>query len=382
MTVPSVASYALWVRDMVAACHARPGSNQLFDSSIEEPTALLQGLVATLDLGASGHYRSTFPYGNPLVLDALSQRYRVETGRILATAGATAGVQIVCAALLAPGVRVLVERPYFEMLVDMARNMGAEVDYLDRDPATGAIAPGALDAAIGPDTRLVLLTNPNNPTGFALDGAARRALAEVAAARRVPVLFDEVYAGFADEDPARTLAAHDSPWFVSVGSLSKLYGLHALKCGWIVTGAAVHARIAQAYGRFESGASRLTHAIAARVLENPAPFEAHWRGVLARTRPLVDARLAALAGAGLLHAEDGARPPASGCICFPRLPDGWCDDAFSRFAWRTQALAVAPGRLFGRSGHLRIGFGRAGADVADGLDRLEAALQAYREQTR
>ncbi|MCD9030534.1 pyridoxal phosphate-dependent aminotransferase [Luteimonas sp. Y-2-2-4F] len=350
----------------------------MFDSSIEEPTALLQGLVASLDLEASGPYRSTFPRGNPLMLDALARRYRIDAGRLFATAGASAGVQIVCAALLAPGARVLVERPYFELLADVARSTGAEVDWLDRDPATGAIPAEALDAAIGPDTRLVLLTNPNNPTGFVLDRAARLALAAVAEARRVPVLFDEVYAGFAGDSAPDTLAAHDSPWFASVGSLSKLYGLYALKCGWIATGDAVHERIAQAYGRLENGASRLTHAIAARVLADAAPFEAHWRAVLAETRPLVEARLAELERAGLIHAH----LPATGCICFPRLPDGGCDEAFSAFAWRTRALAVAPGRLFGRAGHLRIGFGRSGADVGEGLDRLEAALRAYRERAR
>ncbi|MCD9006553.1 pyridoxal phosphate-dependent aminotransferase [Luteimonas sp. XNQY3] len=378
MNVPSVASYALWVRDKVAACQARPGSNQLFDSAIEEPTALLQGLTASLDLSASGHYRSTFPNGNPVMLDALSRRYGVEVDRLFATAGASAGVQIVCAALLEPGARILVERPCFDMLVDLARSMGAGVDHLDRDPVTGAITPDALDVAIGPDTRLVLLTNPNNPTGFVLDREARRALAGVAEARQVPIVFDEVYGGFTDDTPARTLAAHDSPWFVSVGSLSKLYGLYALKCGWIVTGAQTHARIGQAYRRLESSASRLAHAIGARVLEAPEPFEAHWRGVLAATRPLVETRLAALERAGLIRGQ----LPASGCICFPALPTGWCDAAFSEFVWHTQALAVAPGHLFGRPGHLRIGFGRAVADVAEGMDRLEAGLRAFEGQTQ
>ncbi len=378
MNVPSVASYALWVRDKVAACQARPGSNQLFDSSIEEPTALLQELSASLDLSASGYYRSTFPTGNPLMLDALSRRYEVEPGRILATAGASAGVQLVCAALLAPGARVLVERPYFEMLSDIARSMGAEIDYLDRDPVTGAISAETLDAAIGADTRLVLLTNPNNPTGFVLDRDARRALAAVANARRVPVLFDEIYAGFIDDAASHTLAAHDSPWFISVGSLSKVYGLYALKCGWIITGTAVHDLLVQAYRRFESGVSRLTHALAARVLEDPAPFEAHWRGVLWEVRPRVEDRLAALERAGLIHGQ----LPASGCICFPQLPAGWCDEAFSAFVWQSQALAVAPGALFGRPGHLRIGFGRAAAHVDEGLDRLEAGLHAFAEQMR
>lgn len=375
MNVPSVSSYALWVREKVAAANGRADSNQLFDSSIEEPTALLQPLVASLDLSGR-YYCSTFPSGNPLVLDALAHRYAVERGRILVTAGATAGVHIVCAALLRPGDRLLVERPCFEMLGDIARSVGAQIDYLDRDPVTGAITPAALDAAITPATKLVLLTNPNNPTGFLIDRRARAALAAVAEARQVPVLFDEVYAGFSDEPLAHTLAAHDSEWFVSVGSLSKLYGLYALKCGWVVTGAAAHARIVEAYGRLEGGVSRLAHAVAARVLEAPEAFDAHWRRVVDGARPLVEARFRALEAEGLLE----GRLPSSGCICFPRLPPDWCDRDFSAFAWESTGLAVAPGHLFGRPGHLRIGFGRQAGDVREGLDRLEAGLRAYREQ--
>lgn len=376
MTVPSVSSYALWVREKVAASNGRSGSNQLFDSSIEEPTALLQPLVASLGLSADGYYRSTFPSGNPLVVEALSHRYAVAPERILATAGATSAVHIVCTALLQPGDRLLVERPFFEMLGDIARTVGARIDYLDRDPATGSIDPAALDAAITPATRLVLLTNPNNPTGFAIDRRGRAALAAVAEARQVPVLFDEVYAGFSDEPLPHTLAAHDCDWFVSVGSLSKLYGLYALKCGWIITGAAVHARIAEAYGRLEGGVSRLAHAVAARVLEDPAPFDAHRRRMIDGARPLVADRFRALEAEGLL---EGLLPP-SGCICFPRLPEGWCDRDFSDFAWRSAGLAVAPGHLFGRPGYLRIGFGRDASHIREGLDRLEAGLHAYREQ--
>lgn len=376
MTVPSLSSYALWVREMVSASNGRAGSNQLFDSSIEEPTGLLQPLVATLDLSGQGYYRSTFPSGNPLVVDALARRYRVDHGRILVTAGATAGVHIVCAALLRPGDRLLVERPCFDVLGDIARSVGAQIDYLDRDPVTGSIDPAALDAAIRPATKLVLLTNPNNPTGFLIDRAARMALAEVAQARRVPVLFDEVYAGFSDEPLQRTLAAHDSEWFVSVGSLSKLYGLYALKCGWIITGAAVHARIAGAYGRLEGGVSRLSHAVAARVLEAPEPFDAHSRRMVEGARPLVAARFGALEAEGLIE----GRLPPSGCICFPRLPDGWCDRAFSDFVWKSTGLAVAPGHLFGRPGYLRIGFGREAGHIEEGLRRLETGLRAYRER--
>lgn len=163
---------------------------------------------------------------------------------------------------------------------------------------------------------------------------------------------------------------------MSVGSLSKLYGLYALKCGWIITGAAVHARIADAYGRLEGGVSRLAHAVAARVLEAPEPFDAHWRRILGSARPLVAARFRALEAEGLIE----GRLPPSGCICFPRLPDGWCDRAFSEFAWESTGLAVAPGHLFGRPGYLRIGFGRQEEHVREGLDRLETGLRAYRER--
>ncbi|MDO5506274.1 MAG: hypothetical protein Q4F49_08310 [Pseudoxanthomonas suwonensis] len=122
--------------------------------------------------------------------------------------------------------------------------------------------------------------------------------------------------------------------------------------------------------------SRLAHAVAARVLEAPEPFDAHSHRLVDGARPLVAERLSALEAEGLIQ----GRLPTSGCLCFPRLPDGWCDQTFSDFAWKSSGLAVAPGHLFGRPGHLRIGFGRKAEDIREGLDRLEASLRAYREQ--
>ena len=368
-------TYATWVREIVAKAHATAGINQLFDSSIEEPAELMREVLQSVDWSQTGHYRSTFPVGNPLVLARISESLGVDASRLLATAGATDGARIVAAALISPGDHVVVERPYFDMLVDGLQSLGADISYLDWDAATGTITPEALQAALRPETKLVLLVNPNNPTGFLLDQPARKALAAVAEAHQVPILFDEVYAGFQPGGRAAMLAANDSEWFVSVGSLSKLYGLYALKCGWIVAGGAVRARILATYQRLESSVSRSSHAIAARVFEEAERFDAHWQAVLAASRPVVEASMARLQAEGLLF----AKLPACGCVMFPRLPDGWDDVAFSDYAFDHYAVAVAPGALFGWPGYLRIGFGRSADHVRDGLERLEAALRGYRE---
>jgi aspartate/methionine/tyrosine aminotransferase len=135
-------------------------------------------------------------------------------------------------------------------------------------------------------------------------------------------------------------------------------------------------RINAVYDRFEFGLSKVAHTIAAAVLENMAPFEAHWRSILAAARPVVVEAAQALERDGLLSGP----MPAHGCMYFPRLAAALDDVAVADWLWRQHNLAVAPGTYFGRPGHLRIGFGRSAANVADGMKRLHSGLEEYRKR--
>lgn len=367
------ASYTLWARRMVEAATHRPGANLLFDNSVQEPIGLLRECIAqAFGEGVGGYYRSAFSHGNPVVLDALAQRYQLPRDSLLCTTGASNGLALVFQALLSPGDEVLIEQPYFDLLGSLASAQRASVRLVPRR-ADFSLDLEALEAAITPSTRLIVLTDLHNPSGVRLSDAALQALAALAARTGVGVVFDEVYADFATPNAPPRVAARLSPDFISVNSLTKIYGLYALKCGWIVASGARQQRIRSVYEQFEFGVSKVSHAVAAVVLSRQAEFDAHWQGLLAQARPRLVAAAGAMSAAGLIQ---GA-VPEHGCMYFPRIREGIDDVALSDWLWQRHALAVAPGRYFGSPGHLRIGFGRDAAWIDEGMRCLAEGMQAF-----
>lgn len=368
--------YTAWCRRIVEQAGRRADIRLLFDNSIDEPTALLQEHVRRCFAGPlDPRYRSTFAHGNPFVLDALAARYGVDRDMITCTTGASSGIAVVFKALLAPGGRVLVERPNFDFLPDLAASHGVAVDYLERSAPDFSITPEQLRAGLHPQTRLIVLTNLHNPSGAWLDDRRLRALAEVAEAAGIPILIDEVYGDFVPRSLRSGPAARLSPAFISVNSLTKVYGLFALKCGWIIASGALRERINAVYDRFEFGLSKLTHAVAASLLEDSAALDAHWRGLLEKARPLLLESVGRLERDGLIS---GA-VPEHGCTYFPRLHAG-DDVSVADWLWRERRLAVAPGTYFGMPGHLRLGFGRDAGVLAESLLQLEEGLRGYRDE--
>lgn len=346
----------------------------LFESTVAEPEHLLAGLVAdAFAPPVTDRFESVFGRGNPYLLATLAQRYGVDEQCILPTTGVCNGVAQVLAGLVAPGDHVLVETPGFDVLSDLARLAGADVELLPRTGDTFAFDADDLRARLRPNTRLVIITNLHNPSGHHLDEKALQALAGVAATVGAHVLVDEVYADFAS-DKGDLPAARLAPNLISVNSLTKVFGLFSLRCGWIFTTRALARRIANASAGREFGVSKLTHAIGALVLEKPAPFEAHWRSVLAESRPVVERHLAAMRADELMEGE----LPPYGCIAFPKVVGHADTRTLAEVLWRDHDIVTAPGEFFGQAGHMRLGFGVPAPAIDRGLAKLHEALFALR----
>jgi aspartate/methionine/tyrosine aminotransferase len=356
---------------MKAAATA-PDAAVLFDSTIREPTDLLGAAVRRAFGGAvTDRYESVFAEGNRFVIAAVAARHGVSTDQVIGATGATSAMALVLKALVSPGDNVLIEQPCFDLLTSQARDAGATITTLPRRAPDYAVVAADIARLVRPNTRLVVLTQLHNPSGAVLDGATMRELAAVSRQTGVPILIDEAYADFVDEG---VCAARLGPEFISVGSLTKVQGLFALKCGWAVAAPEIIARIQATTPQGDYGVSKLTHAVAALVLEDRAPFDAHWRAVLAEARPVVEGHVEAMAADGLI---EGALPKA-GCMYFPKVVGVEDTRALAKWLWSEHEVLVAAGEFFGQGGHVRIGFGGGRAQALDaGLSRLHAALKAY-----
>ncbi|MBA4793858.1 MAG: pyridoxal phosphate-dependent aminotransferase [Phenylobacterium sp.] len=368
-------SYPRWVRSVLARVAAEPKAALLFDSTIREPTELLAQVVRKAFAGpVTDRYESVFSAGNRYVARAVASRHGVSPGQVIAATGATSAMAMAIRAFVRPGDHVVVETPCFDLLPQLAQDAGARISYVSRRPPAFGVDPGELAAAIGPDTRLIILTQLHNPSGAALDEGALEALARVARQARTPILVDEVYADFIGGGAS---ALRVAPEFIVAGSLTKVQGLFALRCGWLVAAPEHVARIEAANPQGDLGVSKLAHAVAALVLEAPEPFEAHWRGVLAETRPVMARHAQAMIDDGLLA---GDLPPY-GCMYFPQVVGVSDTRSLAEELWSKHGLVVAPGEYFGLPGHIRVGFGGDAGELDAGLARLHAALASRRPRS-
>jgi len=369
-----IRDFAAFGRSLYRHMPLPPGASILFESTVAEPEPLLAQVIRdAFSGGVTDRFESVFGRGNPHLLAALAARYGVDEQCILPTTGVCNGVAQVLTGLVAPGDHVLIETPGFDVLSDLARLSGAEVELLPRRGETFAIDPEELRARLRPNTRLVIVTNLHNPSGHCLGEGALKAVAAVAATVGAHVLVDEVYADFA-ADTGDLPAVRLAPNLISVNSLTKVFGLFSLRCGWIVTTRATARRIANASAGREFGVSKLTHALGALVLETPQAFESHWRGVLDASRPVVERHLAAMRADGLMEGD----LPAYGCIAFPKVVGHPDTRRLAETLWRDYEIVTAPGEFFGQAGHMRLGFGVPAATIDKGLSKLHEALFALR----
>ena len=308
------------------------------------------------------------PDGYPPLLDAIARHHGVEPERVATAGGCSGATFLTCAAILSPGDEVLVESPGYDPLAGAASLLGARVRTFARRFEDGyALDPDAVAGALTPATRLVILSNPHNPSGAVASPESLARLANLAEALGFHVLVDEVYRDTVLEDRPET-AALRSPHVVSTSSLTKAYGLASLRCGWAVASPELALAIRRARDVVDvwspMPADRLS-VVAFRHIDRLA----------ARTRRIVEENR------GLLKDFLAAQPrlraaETRSTLVFPRLEGS--DDAgpFVERLFRDSGTAVAPGRFFGAPAHFRLAFGGDPATLRRGLAALERALAA------
>jgi aspartate/methionine/tyrosine aminotransferase len=319
-----------------------------------------------LDVGPG--LTSPHAYGYPPLMDAIAARYGASAENVVTATGTSMANHLAIAALIGHGDDVLMEWPGYEPLVATARFLGASVRFFQRGPEQGfAVDAAELARLLTHKTRLIVLTNPHNPSGALIGEDELTRIGAVAAKVRAHVLVDEAYL---DVVAGARSAFHSGPQFVATSSLAKSYGLSGLRCGWILCEQETAQRIWRLYDLFEASpvylAERTSHALFPyldRVLERT-------RGLIERNRRTLHALYD--------RSEDvaGIRT-GEGSIAFPKVLRGDADRLCKLLIERYE-VAVAPGRFFGLEYHFRIGLARDPEMFVQGIERLEAALNEVR----
>jgi aspartate/methionine/tyrosine aminotransferase len=307
-------------------------------------------------------------YGYAPLQQAIAKKAGVDPDSVVAAAGTSMANHLAIAACIEPGDEVLIEHPAYELLVSTARYLQATVKRFPRFAANHfALDPAEIRRAITPKTRLIVVTNLHNPSSVLTPESTLREIGDIARSIHARVLVDEVYLDAVYENTPRT-SFHLGKEFVATNSLTKVYGLSGLRCGWVLAEpdlARAIWRLNDLFGVVSAHPAELISAIAFQHLDK----------IGARARAIVEADRALLAN--FLASPEGHQLKTVrsefGTTCFPLLKHGSVDAFVARLGEKHET-SVVPGRFFEMPDHFRIGMGVDTAMFAEGLRRIALAV--------
>jgi hypothetical protein len=316
-------------------------------------------------------------YGFGALRQRLADHNGVPKECVVAATGTSMANHLAMGAVLDPGDEVLIEQPVYGPLLDVAEYLGARVKRISRRFETGfTLEPAEFRRAITGDTRLIVLSNLHNPSGALIPAETLRAIGEMALRAGAHVLVDEVYLEMLFDGGApycfpigQSLAPAGNNPFIVTSSLTKVYGLSGLRCGWVLASPALAERMWLLNDLFGAVAPHAAERMSVIAFEHLEQFRERARSLLATNRPLIHSFLDSRRDLECFR-------PSAGTVVFPRLIHG-DPELFFKLLRERYETTVVPGTFFEMPQHFRIGIGGDTAGLRAGLERLGAALDDF-----
>jgi aspartate/methionine/tyrosine aminotransferase len=305
---------------------------------------------------------------------ATAHGLEIDPARVLVTAGASAALLLLTAALVNPGDEVLIGDPSYPCNRHFLASFGAEVTLVPTTPATRY----QLDAALvqqhwGPRTRGLMVATPSNPTGTSVPAAELAAMCRHAGEHDAWRIVDEIYLGLQDGTPQTALASDADALIIN--SFSKYFGMTGWRLGWCVVPSdlvSVLERLAQNYYICPSAPAQYA-AVAAFDDESIAICEER-RAQLTRRRALV------LQGLQRIGLDVPVVPDGAFYVYIDIRSTGLDAMTFCERVLHEAHVALTPGYDFGHAHagqHVRLSYAAADADLVEALQQIGAAISRW-----
>jgi aspartate aminotransferase len=357
------------------------------EPDFDTPDHIKEAAVAAI---AAGQTKYT-PVGGTLELRrAVATKLARDNGleyapdEIIASCGGKHSLATAFMALFQEGDEVLVPSPFWVSYADMLILAGATPVIVPTEERDGfRTTPAALDAAITPRTRAVIVNSPSNPTGAAYDAEALRAIGELILRRGLLAISDDVYerltyGGFVQRH-ILALVPELRPHALVISSVSKTYAMTGWRLGYTAAPKPVVAAMAKLQGQSTSNPCSITQAAAIAALTGPQECVGVMVAEFAKRRAYVLERLAAIPGVT-------CAPPQGAFYVFPnvgaflgrRVGKYMLASAsdLASYLIAESGLAVVAGEDFGAPTNIRISYATSMANLREGMDRLDRALRA------
>jgi len=317
--------------------------------------------IADLDMDGASHPR----YG-PL-RERIATRYGVGVENVVAADGTSMANFLAMATLITPGDEVLIERPAYDPILGAASFLGANIKRFARKAAeTFRLDPAEIERQLSSNSRLIVITNLHNPSGALADEAPLRAIGELASKAGARVLIDEVYLDAA----GRRSAVHLGREFVCTNSLTKVYGLSGLRCGWILAEPELAERMWRLNDLFGVNQAHQAERLGCIAFDRINEVIGNTPELLQRNRQLFNAFVES-------RSDIECAPAEYGITAFPHWAGGDTQRLDDHLRERYDT-AVVPGQWFEIPDHFRIGFALPTEDFGEALSRLGHALDDLR----
>jgi aspartate/methionine/tyrosine aminotransferase len=311
--------------------------------------------------------------GTPPLRQQIARLYPgLDPEDIMVTAGSSEANFLLMWSLIEPGDKVVFELPNYLQMWGLTRAFGARVEPLWLKEELGwQPDPAEIDRVITPGTKLVILTNPNNPTGSILKPGIRQQIIERVKEVGAWLIADEVYRG-AERNGEETPSFYGQIEKVAVvGGLSKAYGLPGLRLGWLAGPAELVQKVWTYHDYTTISVSALTDHLATRALEPTRRLQ-----LLNRTRNIIKTNLPILEK--WLQSFDGLfnyQPPQAGAILFTAYKSKINSTQLVEKLLKEKNVLLVPGDHFELDHHLRLGYGSPPDYLQTALDRITEFLK-------
>jgi aspartate/methionine/tyrosine aminotransferase len=318
--------------------------------------------------------------GTPELREQIAASYPgLNPEQIQVTTGSTEANYLLMWALIEPGDEVIFELPNYMQMWGLLRGFGAKVKTFHlREDRNWAPDLDELKKQVTRKTKLIILTNPNNPTGAVLSQDEMKTIIDLAQTSGAWILADEVY-----QNAERIGPRTPSFWglydkVISVNGLSKAYGLPGLRIGWIVGPMDTIQKIGPYHDYTTISPSALSDRLARTAL-SPGVRDR----ILKRTREILSHHYMILES--WLKSQDDTVafvPPKAGAITFVRYTLPLNSTELALKIIREKSVFLAPGDLFDMDHFLRIGFGVEEQALRAALARVEGVLQSLKKSLK
>lgn len=339
-------------------------------------------LRAAAEAGAAGHTQYTPNLGIQELRQRLAvklqhvNRIDVEADQIIVTVGATFGLALSIGSILDPGDEFLVPDPGYPNYAPLVRHYGGmAVFYPLRRSANFCPDVGEIRRLITPRTKGILLNSPGNPTGVAYPPQILEEIVELAAARGIWVVSDEVYDELCYDGSYVCAARSDYRRVVSVFSFSKTYNIPGLRVGYVVNrDQAFIEKMVNMQELYISCAPSISQYAAIAALEIATEYVPRIHAVYREKMAL---------GVRILGDLLGYTPNAAFYLFLDVGKTGMSADRVAERCFTEHRIIVAPGSTFGPScsRSIRVALVPGNEEIAAGLNTLKSLLKAWQEKS-